>query len=66
MTLAEIRKEKHLTQEEVAKAVGISRVAYTNIENGKRHPSPKVAKRLASVLGIPWTVFFEGDEDDDA
>ena len=66
MTLVEIRKDKHLTQEDVAQAAGITRVAYTNIENGKRHPSPKVAKRIASVLEIPWTVFFEEGEDDDA
>ena len=65
MNLADIRKAKHLTQEEVARTVSISRVAYTNIENGKRNPSPKVAKRIASVLGIPWTIFFESEEDDD-
>lgn len=54
-----LRVKKKLTQEEIAESIGISRVAYTNIENGKRRPSPKVAKKIAHVLDIDWTIFFE-------
>lgn len=64
MTLAKIRKEKKLTQKEVAQASGLSRVSYCNIENGKRNPSVATAKRIASVLGIDWTMFFACDKSD--
>ena len=57
--LEPLRKEKGLTQKDVADAAGISQVAYCNIENGKRRPSVAVAKRIAAVLGVDWTEFFE-------
>jgi len=28
------------------------------IENGSRDPSVKVAKKIAAVLNIDWTLFF--------
>ena len=46
------------TQDDLAAAVGCSRVNITNIEAGKSKPSPDLAKRLADVLGIEWTEFF--------
>ncbi|MBO8164513.1 MAG: helix-turn-helix transcriptional regulator [Brevibacillus sp.] len=57
--LVEMRGE--LTQEQVAKQIGISRGAYSNIENGKRDPSVSMAKRIASVLGFDWMLFFQDD-----
>ena len=57
-TLEEIRTKKRYSQEEVAHAAGISRAAYTNIENGKRRPSPEVAQKIAKFLKFPWTKFF--------
>ena len=57
-TLEEMRTKKRYSQEEVAQAAGISRAAYTNIENGKRRPSPEVAQRIAKFLKFPWTKFF--------
>ena len=56
--LEERRLKKGLRQEDVARAAGISRVAYTNIENGKRRPSPEVAQKIAKVLKFKWTLFF--------
>lgn len=57
-TLEEIRGKKGVSQEEVARAAGISRAAYTNIELGKRRPSPEVAQKIAKFLKFPWTKFF--------
>lgn len=48
----------NLTQEEVAHRTGITRQFYSMIENGERTPSVKVAKKIASALGIDWTLFF--------
>jgi len=53
---------KNVTQEKLAKQVGISRTMIIEIENGKANPSVDVAKRIADVLGFDWTLFFEDDE----
>lgn len=50
--LAEKRKEKNLTQTELAKRVGISQCTLSLYENGKRCPDVKVAKCIAKQLGI--------------
>lgn len=61
--LKELRcKSNNLTQEQLAKQAGISRTMITEIENGNANPSVEVAKKIAAVLGIDWTRFFE-DED---
>ena len=54
----------NLTQEEVAHRTGITRQFYSMIENGERTPSVKVAKKIASTLGVDWTLFFaeQGNE----
>ena len=59
MNLAEIRKQKGMTQETVSELAGIRRASYTNIEQGRRTPSVETAKRIASVLEFDWTCFFE-------
>ena len=41
--LKQLRRDKKVTQEEVAKAVGISRSYYTNIEKGVKNPSLTIA-----------------------
>ena len=56
--LIDLRTQKGLSQEAVAEQAGISRVYYTMIENGTKCPAPKVAKSIAKVLGIEWTIFF--------
>lgn len=58
MELEKIRIERGVRQEEVAAAAGISRAAYTNIENCKRRPSPETAQRIAQFLGFDWTCFY--------
>ena len=59
MELKHLRKAKHMTQDELAQKIGIERVSYCNIENGKRRPSVEVAKKIAEVLDFDWTKFFE-------
>lgn len=57
--LKKARTEKGLTLKNVSKSAGISECYYSQIENGRRNASPTVAKRIATVLGIPWENFFE-------
>jgi putative transcriptional regulator len=44
------RKKLDLTQDEVARRVGISRAYLANIEAGKHTPSLEVAAKLSAVL----------------
>ncbi|UZH08040.1 helix-turn-helix transcriptional regulator [Heyndrickxia coagulans] len=37
----------------------MTRQYYGMIENGERRPSVEVAKAIAKVLKIKWTIFFE-------
>lgn len=52
---AELRKcraEKHISQQEVADAVGVDRVTIKNYENGITAPSYETAWRLADYYGV--------------
>lgn len=57
--LKNMRLQRKLTQEEVAKICDISRSFYTHIEQGNKTPSVEVAKKIGRTLGFKWTVFFE-------
>ena len=63
--LKELRSESGtMTQEQLAKKVGISRTMITEIENGNANPSVKVAKKIAAVLGFDWTRFYDDDSNE--
>lgn len=49
-TIKDRRKEKKLTQSEVAKAVGVSVNAYQHWERGTSQPNEENAKKLNDVL----------------
>lgn len=62
--LVDARNVKKYTHEQVAALASyngkrISRQFYGMIENGDRRPSVEVAKAIAKVLDIEWTIFFE-------
>lgn len=57
--LKEIRIEKQFTMKSVSTAAGISECYYSQIENGNRNASVKIAKKIAEVLGFDWKRFFE-------
>lgn len=61
MNLAEIRKEKGLTQADVAAETGMTQQMYCYVETGRRRPSVSAAKRIAAVLGFDWTEFYDDD-----
>jgi transcriptional regulator with XRE-family HTH domain len=51
-TLLELRKEKGITQMDVAKVLDISRQAYANYEIGKREPDLATLLKLADFFGV--------------
>lgn len=57
--LKRIRIDKGVTLRQVANAANISESMYCLIENGRRRPSPDVAKRIGSYLGFDWTQFYD-------
>jgi transcriptional regulator with XRE-family HTH domain len=50
--IKELRKKKGLTQEELAKAVGVSRLTVSMWESGKASPKAEFLKKLAEVLEV--------------
>ncbi|KKP55790.1 MAG: helix-TurN-helix domain protein [Parcubacteria group bacterium GW2011_GWC1_34_10] len=50
--IKELRNNGGLSQEQVAKAIGVSRPTYTSIESGKQELSLDEAKKLATLFGI--------------
>lgn len=46
------RNDRDLSQEQVAKAIGVSRPTYTSIESGKQELSLDEAKKLATLFSI--------------
>ena len=59
MELKNERRKRLMSQTDLAKATGLSRMSISRYENGTRRPSPETAKKIASVLGFPWTKFYE-------
>lgn len=47
-----IRKERKLTQQELADLVGVNRVTIARYENGDCTPSWENAEKIAAVLGV--------------
>jgi transcriptional regulator with XRE-family HTH domain len=52
------RRELDLTQDEVAARIKASTPYVGHLESGKRHPSNKIVKRLAEVLGLDMRELF--------
>ena len=64
--LKDIREERHMSQLEISERVNITQPSYSNIEAGRRNPSIEAAKKIADVLGFPWTRFFDDEQTNSA
>lgn len=53
------REELGYTQESFAKKVGIAKTTYSSYEQGHRNPTVQTAKKMAKILNVSWTLFFE-------
>lgn len=56
--LRQLREQKGMTQEEVARAVGVSRQTIIAIENDKYDPTLALAFRLSGFYGLPIEKIF--------
>ncbi len=56
--LRELREEKGLTQEELAKALGVTRQTVIAIEKGRYDPSLRLAFKIARFFNRPIEEIF--------
>ena len=61
--LREFRARYGMTQEDLAKRVGVTRQTIIAIENGKYLPSLRLAFKLAKVFEVRIEDLFECDEE---
>jgi len=57
-------KAGDMTQEDLARAIGVTRQTILSIEKGRYTPSVALALRMAKVLGVQVEDLFELKEDD--
>jgi len=60
--LRQIRRQKDLTQEQLAEAVGVSVEFISNIERGISAPSFETLEKLTAVLQVPVHELFQFPE----
>lgn len=58
--IAELRKEKGLTQKELGEIINIDNRIISKWENGRHAPDITVLKELSAVLGVTVTELLEG------
>ncbi|MCD6420911.1 MAG: helix-turn-helix transcriptional regulator [Thaumarchaeota archaeon] len=61
--LREFRARYRMTQEDLARRVGVTRQTIIAIENGKYLPSLRLAFKLAKVFNVKIEDLFEYDEE---
>jgi putative transcriptional regulator len=54
----------NITQEELAKKIGVSRQTINSIEKNRYVPSTVLALKLSQVFGLPVNEFFSLTEED--
>lgn len=62
--LEEIRKENGITQEDLARAVEVSRQTIGSLENGRYNPSIILAFKIARFFNLTIEEIFIYDEDE--
>lgn len=56
-----LRRQRKLTQQEVADRLGISRIAYSKLERGETRLFNESAEKLARLFEVPEDELFFGD-----
>ncbi len=60
----EFRKGNKVTQDDLAKAVGVTRQTIISLENGKYNASLQLAHKLAEYFGVTIEELFIFEEDE--
>ncbi|CAB1255451.1 hypothetical protein CLOSBL3_13138 [Clostridiaceae bacterium BL-3] len=59
------RMKKGLNQDQLGKAIGITKQSVSLYERNKIYPSIKTIKKICKVLNIEPIIFFNDDEKED-
>ena len=62
--IEEIRKEQGILQDEMAKALGVSRQTISSLENGRYNPSIMLAYKIAKYFGMTIEEVFVFEEEE--
>ena len=61
--IEELRNENNILQEELARAMGVSRQTVSSLENGRYNPSIMLAYRIAHFFGLSIEDVFIFEEE---
>ncbi len=64
--ITELRKAKHLTQQELANCLGVTRQTIISLEGGRYNPSITLAFKLARTFDLRIEDIFIYEEGDEA
>ena len=62
--IVEIRQERGIRQDELAKALGVSRQTISSLENGRYDPSILLAHKIAKLFGMSIEEVFLFEEEE--
>lgn len=62
--IEEIRKEKGIRQDELAKKMGVSRQTISSLENGRYNPSIMLAYKIAKFFDMTIEEVFVFDDEE--
>ena len=62
--IEDIRKERGILQDEMAKALGVSRQTISSLENGRYNPSIMLAYKIAKYFAMTIEEVFIFDEEE--
>ena len=60
--LLKVLEEKHVTQQQLADAVGISNVSVNRYISGERNPSAETVAKMAQALGVTTDTLLESEK----
>jgi transcriptional regulator with XRE-family HTH domain len=58
--IAYLRKERHLSQLQLALQAGVTKSYLSDLERGQRNPTVKVLQKIAMGLGVTLEELFRG------
>ncbi len=61
--IVELRKEKRITQEELAQLCGVTRQTIISLESGRYNPSIFLAHKIAQIFGLSIEQVFIFEEE---
>ena len=61
--IVQIRQERGIKQDELAKALGVSRQTISSLENGRYDPSILLAHKIAKLFGMTIEEVFLFEEE---